>query len=144
MRVGMRPLKVKRRRIVHLEPSTIEWLRFAKENGAQLPATKFLARKLLPDLARLLGFEKWPHDVFRHTAASFLLAQRQDAPSVALDLGHSVDVLFRHYRELVTKREAARFWCLVPRREWIKAAGCPEGKTRTTPSNNRAARRASR
>lgn len=107
--------KVAQRRIVHLEPAAVAWLTLAKDAGAKLPSTPFLARKLLPALADALGFQKWPHDILRHTAASYLLAHARDAAAVALELGNSVDILMRHYRELVTRKDAARFWGLIPR-----------------------------
>ncbi|MCP5523587.1 MAG: hypothetical protein H7A46_18775 [Verrucomicrobiales bacterium] len=57
-----------------------------------------------------LGFKAWPQDVLRHTAASQLLALRKDAAAVALELGNSPQVLLTHYRELVTREQAAEFW----------------------------------
>lgn len=115
VRVSAAASKVAQRRIVTLEPAAVAWLRLAKDAGAQLPATAFLARRLLPALAGVLGWSSWPHDALRHTAASYLIAHRRDLASVAVDLGNSPGILLRHYRELVTKRDAARFWGLVPR-----------------------------
>lgn len=127
--------KVAQRRIVHMESSAVAWMRLAKQMDARLPSTPFLARKLLPALAEALGFERWPHDVLRHTAASYMLAHARDAAAVALELGNSVDILMRHYRELVSRRDAARFWALTPRR-WIKAASCRAEDSRPSPSKN--------
>ena len=108
--------KVRQRRIVHLEPAAMAWVRMAKDAGATLPATKFQMRRLLPRLARVIGRDEWPHDVFRHTAASYWIAHARDAAAVALELGNSADILLTHYRELVSRKDAARFWGLVPRR----------------------------
>lgn len=110
--------KVRRRRIVHLEPAASEWLTVAKASGATLPLGAQTARRCRRMLRRVLRMETWPQDVLRHTAASYMLALRQDAGAVALELGNSPGVLLRVYRELVTRRDAARFWGMRPRR-WL-------------------------
>ena len=63
----------------------------------------------------MLGFTDWPKDVLRHSCASYLMALWQDAGRVAAELGKSVNILLRHYRELVRKEDAERFWRIVPR-----------------------------
>jgi len=50
----------------------------------------------------------------RHSAASYQLARSQDAARTALNLGHSPDILFRHYREVVRPEEAERFFAIAP------------------------------
>lgn len=56
----------------------------------------------------------WSQDVLRHTHASMRLAAGDDAGRVAADMGNSVGVLLTHYRELVTREDAERFWALRP------------------------------
>jgi integrase len=51
----------------------------------------------------------------RHSFASYRYAATQDAPLTAHDLGHSgTQLLYQHYRELVTPEEAERYWKLEP------------------------------
>jgi len=50
-----------------------------------------------------------------HTAASHWLALRRDAGPVAIELGTSVEILMRHYRELVPDAQAAAFWAIAPK-----------------------------
>ena len=38
----------------------------------------------------------------------------EDAPALALQMGNSPDVIFRHYRELVKPKDAARYWQIKP------------------------------
>lgn len=52
----------------------------------------------------------WPRNALRHSFVSYHLAFFQDAGRTALEAGHSQDVLFRHYRHLVTEQEAAGWW----------------------------------
>ena len=127
--------KVRRRRIVHLEPAALEWLTVARQTGAALPVPPVTARRAMRSLRRVLGLKKWPQDLLRHTAASYLVALRQDAGAVALELGNSPGVLLRVYRELVTRRDAARFWGLRPRR-LLKAGSSPADSNPTPPASN--------
>lgn len=59
---------------------------------------------------------EWPHDVTRHTFATYALALTQDAGKVAYWLGHEGNptMLHRHYRGLATRAEADNFWALRP------------------------------
>ncbi|HRZ58656.1 MAG TPA: hypothetical protein P5525_24715, partial [Candidatus Paceibacterota bacterium] len=106
--------KVRQRRIVHLMPSAGEWMKLALKSKSRLPLSQSTRRRFLRRLRDHLGFKIWPKDVLRHSAASYWLAECQDAAKVALELGNSVGVLFRHYRELVTKEEAGKFWDIRP------------------------------
>lgn len=59
--------------------------------------------------------EEWTQDILRHTAATHMLALKQDAAAVALDFGNSPSILLRHYRALVSDQETKRFLALCPR-----------------------------
>jgi hypothetical protein len=65
-------------------------------------------------LRTLLGWPAWKKDVLRHSAATYWLASEPDANRVAMELGNSPAVLFKHYRELVSDDEAKEFWALLP------------------------------
>ncbi len=106
--------KVRQRRIVHLMPSAREWMQLALKAKSRLSLSQPTRRRFLRRLRDYLGFKSWPKDVLRHSAASYWLAECQDAAKVALELGNSVGVLLRHYRELVTKEDAERFWEIRP------------------------------
>jgi integrase len=107
--------KVRQRRIVHLQPAAVAWLRLAGGLGAELPLPHVTRRRYLRDLRDRLGWKAWPQDILRHTCASYLMALWQDAGRVAAELGSSPGILLRHYRELVRREDAERFWRLIPR-----------------------------
>jgi len=65
-------------------------------------------------IRELAGVGDWAHDVLRHTGASMLIALWQDVGRVALELGTSAGMLYRHYREIVKREDAARFWACRP------------------------------
>jgi integrase len=57
----------------------------------------------------------WPHDALRHSFASYDLAKYQNAPALALELGHQSNALiFSNYRWRVTESEAAEYFNLMP------------------------------
>jgi integrase len=106
--------KVRRRRIVHLEPAAVAWLRLAQERGAKLGVPFMTRRRWLAQARRVMRWKAWPQDILRHSAASYWLALRRDPGRVAMDLGNSPTILQRHYCELVSAEEAKRFWGLRP------------------------------
>jgi integrase len=57
----------------------------------------------------------WPHDALRHSFASYHLAKFQNAPALALEMGHQSNALiFSNYRRRVTEAEATEYFNLVP------------------------------
>ncbi|PWT78410.1 MAG: hypothetical protein C5B58_15325 [Acidobacteria bacterium] len=57
----------------------------------------------------------WPSNGLRHSFASYHLAHFKDAARLALELGHTdQELLFRHYRELVTPESAEKYWNIRP------------------------------
>ena len=63
----------------------------------------------LRQLAQKVGI-KWKHNALRHSYASYRLASEQNAAQLALEMGNSPTMIFRHYRELTTPKEAKRWW----------------------------------
>ncbi len=62
-----------------------------------------------------IKLKPWPSNGLRHSFASYHLAHFHDAARLALELGHTdQELLFRHYRELVTPDQAAKYWDIRP------------------------------
>jgi len=103
--------KVRQRRIVHLRPAAVAWLQL----GGELPMVLATRRRCLRRLRTAMGWQEWPKDCLRHTAASYWLAAVPDAQAVALELGNSPGILHRHYRDLIREEGAVeQFWALTP------------------------------
>ncbi len=102
--------KVRWRRLVYCTPGAVKWLAKARELDAALPIPRHTRRRALGLMATKLGLPTWPKDILRHTAASMLMATWEDEGKVAATLGNSPSILHAHYRELVTKDEAKKFW----------------------------------
>jgi integrase len=98
--------KTRRRRLVTIQPALSAWLAL----GGQL-------RGLSPDTVRRavrLAGVAWPANVTRHSFVSYHLAAFESAGKTALEAGHSEAMLFAHYRALVTREVAEKFWALRP------------------------------
>ena len=100
--------------IVYGEPNALEFIRFAKQKAARLPIKRMTRRRYLDHAEKVLGFDVWPQDCLRHTAASYMLALRKDSGLVADRLGNSPGILLRHYRELVKPEDCLAFWSIRP------------------------------
>jgi integrase len=58
---------------------------------------------------------RWHQDILRHSFASYHLALHENAAKTSLELGHrSADMLFEHYRELVTNEDAKAYFSIIP------------------------------
>ncbi len=107
--------KVRNRRIIELTPHAQQWLEFALSEQIQLPLSKGFMRKCRAKLKRHLRLQKWPQDILRHTALSYLLAYHGDEARVALESGNSVKIFRQHYKGLITPKQSDLFHQLLPR-----------------------------
>jgi integrase len=108
--------KSARRRLIKMEPCLIAWLSpYAGKTGLILPVNVFQYLHLVRQTCKAAGITAWPKNGLRHSFASYHLAKHQDAPRLALDMGHvSPHMIFNHYREIVTPEEAERYWQIFP------------------------------
>jgi len=100
--------KTRRRRIVTIAPALAAWL----EVGGKLPLGDVNTK--VWRLTGSLPF-KFPRNVTRHSFVSYHLAQHHNAAKTALEAGHAEQIMFNHYRELVTSEDAAAFWAIRPK-----------------------------
>jgi integrase len=121
--------KTRQRRVVDLPEVAMQWLRLCTPEAMRgTRAGELLARsgKVVPGRWRrrfaewrqgigYYGAEQWPHDVLRHTYATYHLAHHGDEERLQLLMGHrSSRMLYQHYRGLATRAAAAEFWQLSP------------------------------
>ncbi|HAL92381.1 MAG TPA: hypothetical protein DCM68_05085 [Verrucomicrobia bacterium] len=142
LRVRPEISKVRRARIIeNLKPNLIEWLRPYRKTsgpiGIQTPSQfnfymfrkpigepyvqEGIAKAERPKDERPKGIAKaagvaWIADGPRKSFASAHFATNGDAGKLAGVLGHTsgVDILYRHYRGLMTKADARRYWNIQP------------------------------
>jgi integrase len=113
--------KTGRRRVVDLEPALATWLEwFIEDRGDQkgLVTPKRNLRKRLRAIRKKAGIINWVQDVMRHSYASNWLALHGDIDRLLLNLGHySPKVLWEHYHKAVLRKDAEKFWALVPKKK---------------------------
>ena len=103
--------KTASRRIVPITDNLASWLAKIERNGPVVPddGVFLKARRL----AKSLGIP-WPHNALRHSYISYRIAVVQSAAQVALEAGNSPAIIFKHYRELVTKESADQWFGIMP------------------------------
>ena len=101
--------KTASRRIVPISDGLAAWLRLLPQDGKVVP-------ERAPDLTKLAEKQamEWPRNALRHSYISYRLAIVKDAARVALEAGNSPDIIFKHYRELVTEEDAQEWFSIVP------------------------------
>lgn len=100
--------KTRRRRLVTIQANLKFWLALGGELRPMSPS------KTVRPVIRASKVD-WPHNVTRHSFVSYHVAHFQNAARTALEAGHTEQMLFSNYRELVTPKDAAEFWAIVPR-----------------------------
>ncbi len=107
--------KTASRRLVNILPNLKAWIEpLTRTTGRITPPNPRMKLNLARKRA---GIERWPSNALRHSFASYHLAKFQDAPALALQLGHTTTaMLFSHYREVVAPVSADEYWAICPQR----------------------------
>ncbi len=111
--VKARHSKTARRRFVTMQANLHAWLApYRTQRGPVCPDN--LRKRIDADREKAGLQEGWPPNALRHSFGSYHLAHFKDTAALALQMGNSPEVIFRHYRELVKPKEAARYWQIKP------------------------------
>lgn len=119
--------KKRRLRTVPIPENAIEWLLRCPCRTGAVTKSEFendyqrRFRKLL-DLADFGDFEKgrwlsrWKRNAMRHSYGSYHFALENDSIRTSVNMGHKTgdEVLFEHYRSLVSKSAAERYFDIKP------------------------------
>jgi integrase len=111
--VKARHSKTATRRLVTIQPNLAAWLGpIRKLRGPVAPVN---LRKLTRVDRERVGLRSgWPRNALRHSFGSYHLGRFNDAAALALQMGNSPEVIFRHYRQLVKPKDAERYWQIMP------------------------------
>jgi integrase len=124
--------KTASRRIIPISNNLAQWLSKLPRQGLVVPNTKIPVEATA--LAKKLKIA-WPHNGLRHSYISYRIALVKDAAKVALEAGNSPDIIFKHYRELVTEEAAKDWFAISPAEDWTPV----ESKKRNAPRRKRQA-----
>jgi integrase len=120
--------KTNSRRLVPIQPNLKAWLKpHAKTQGLVVELENIPnALQRLIDATRpndpknpkskLKPAVEWRHNALRHSFCSYRLAKIKNTAEVALEAGNSPQMIFQHYRELVTQAEAKKWFSILPTR----------------------------
>lgn len=115
--VAAEKAKTRSRRLVPICDALRQWLApFAKKTGRVWKGTHDGLYDEQRRCASDAGLE-WESNALRHSFISYRLAEVQNAAQVSLEAGNSPQVVFAHYRELVTPEEAREWFAVKPARK---------------------------
>jgi integrase len=120
LRVGAEKAKTGKRRLCPVPVQALAYLVSARKPSGLIFAANPRAErvdalmKALAATRRAVPQVKWGKNALRASALSYRLAQTQDAPRTALEMGNSPQVLLRDYRELATPEQALAWFNVDP------------------------------
>lgn len=101
------------RRLVPMAENLRQWLApYRNAVGPVCPVG--LRKRLEADRERAALRAQWPQNALRHSFGSYRLPIIADAAKLALEMGNSPAMVFKHYREVVKPKVAAQYWNIRP------------------------------
>jgi len=108
--VRARHSKTRRYRLVPIQPNLGEWLmRFRSEDGPI-----YYSRRKFREAYKAAGMDEWKMDILRHSYGTYRLPILKSADALALEMGNSPDVIFRHYRRPISEVSALAYFGIGP------------------------------
>ena len=110
--------KTRQRRLVPISDNLRAWL-----EPIAPPSGKVILHAHMGDAAMTLAKKfgvQWKKNALRHSYISNRLAMVPDTARVALECGNSPNVIFKHYRELVTPEDAKKWFNIFPGADYPK------------------------
>lgn len=108
--VRARHSKTRRYRLVPIQPNLGKWLmQFRSEDRSV-----YYSRRKFREAYKAAGMEEWKMDILRHSYGTYRLPILKSADALALEMGNSPDVIFRHYRRPMNEASASAYFDLRP------------------------------
>jgi hypothetical protein len=124
--------KKRRIRLVEIPANALAWLQLCNPPAKGLVApgdgkVKGYCKRF-SRLVRVAELSDWGNNDTRHSFGSYHYAAHGDAVKTSALMGHKQgdDVLFSHYRQLVTAEDGAKFFALTPTAEDGKVLSFPQ------------------
>jgi integrase len=108
--VKARHSKTRRYRLVPIQPNLNEWLTRFRGNRGNIG----YSRRKFREAYTAVGIEEWKLDVLRHSYGTYRLPILKSSDALALEMGNSPAVIFRHYRRPVTEENAREYFSIAP------------------------------
>jgi len=110
--IASQKIRTKARRLVPLQKALAAWLLPYRQESGPINVYK-TPHCVLLNVATKAGLELQDNGL-RHSYISYRLAEINDTARVALEAGNSPDIIFQHYRELVSPEDAAAWFGVMP------------------------------
>jgi integrase len=102
--------KNRRRKLIEVPENLKQWLSpFAHESGSLMPKKKL--QLAFERAAKAAGVSPWPQNGLRHSFCSHAVALR-GFEWTSMQADHSVQMLRKHYWEVVDRETAERYWAI--------------------------------
>ena len=108
--VKARHSKTRRYRLVPIQPNLKAWLTKFSGNSSAIG----YSRRKFRDAYKSAGIDEWQLDILRHSYGTYRLPILKSADALALEMGNSPQVIFRHYRRPMTEKDARAYFALAP------------------------------
>ena len=108
--VKARHSKTRRYRLVPIQPNLKAWLTKFSGNSSAIG----YSRRKFRDAYKSAGIDEWQLDILRHSYGTYRLPILKSADALALEMGNSSQVIFRHYRRPMTEKDARAYFALAP------------------------------
>lgn len=108
--VRARHSKTRRYRLVPIQSNLGEWLSQSRCKDGSV----YYSRRKFREAYKTAGMDEWKMDILRHSYGTYRLPILKSADALALEMGNSPDVIFRHYRRPVNEATAAAYFDLRP------------------------------
>jgi len=105
--------KTASRRLAPITDNLAAWLTPVMQSSGPVAPFANMSKQLTMVLAPKAGVV-WKHNGLRHSFVSYRLAAIKDAAQVAYEAGNSAQMIFRHYRKLVTENQAKEWFGIMP------------------------------
>lgn len=107
--------KTRSHRIVEISDNLLAWLETvpkSERNGTVVPSNWAKKYQLV---RKISGIGQRQQDILRHSFASYHLAAHSDFKELQSAMGHGTsEMILKHYKALVRKKEAVKFWSIGP------------------------------
>ena len=115
-RAGKRVAKTGSRRLIPISDNLAQWLApYANRQGPVWTGEHFDFYNAMAEAVATAKVTKKDNGL-RHSYISYRVAEVQDVAKVALEAGNSTQMIFQHYRELVTPAQAKQWFAVAPDR----------------------------
>lgn len=103
--------KTGKKRKIDLAENLLAWL--APYRGRKGAIFAQDARKQMAKVSEAAGVA-WKRNALRHSFGSYRMEATKNAGQVALEMGNSPKVVMEHYHEIVTAKQSAAYWSILP------------------------------